>query len=85
MFGVTTPCVERARDVLQDAGYEVLVFHSTGTGGKAMESLVKEGLVDAVLDITTTEWADTVCGGVFDAGPDRMGAVRYTGSEAALD
>jgi uncharacterized protein (UPF0261 family) len=74
MFGNTTACVDRCRELLDAAGYEVLVFHATGTGGKMMESLIDEGLVDACLDITTTEWADTVCGGVFDAGEDRLSA-----------
>jgi uncharacterized protein (UPF0261 family) len=72
MFGNTTECVNACMDELSAKGYEVLVFHATGTGGKTMERLVKEGLVEAVLDITTTEWADTVCGGVFDAGPERL-------------
>jgi uncharacterized protein (UPF0261 family) len=72
MFGNTTDCVGACVDRLSAEGYEVLVFHATGTGGRTMESLVREGLVDAVLDITTTEWADTVCGGVFDAGPERL-------------
>jgi len=74
MFGNTTECVNLCREALSAKGYEVLVFHATGTGGRTMESLVREGLVDAVLDITTTEWADTVCGGVFDAGAERLGA-----------
>jgi uncharacterized protein (UPF0261 family) len=74
MFGNTTECVDACREALAARGYEVLVFHATGTGGRTMESLVREGLVDAVLDITTTEWADTVCGGVFSAGPDRLSA-----------
>jgi uncharacterized protein (UPF0261 family) len=74
MFGNTTECVDRCRQLLDAAGYEVLVFHATGTGGRTMESLIDEGLIDACLDITTTEWADTVCGGVFDAGPDRLSA-----------
>jgi uncharacterized protein (UPF0261 family) len=74
MFGNTTECVDRCRSLLDAAGYEVLVFHATGTGGRTMESLIEEGLVDACLDITTTEWADTVCGGVFDAGEDRLSA-----------
>ncbi|MHC4480728.1 MAG: Tm-1-like ATP-binding domain-containing protein [Planctomycetota bacterium] len=60
--------------MLAGEGYEVLVFHATGTGGRTMESLVAEGLVDGVLDITTTEWADTICGGVFDAGEERLDA-----------
>ena len=74
MFGNTTDCVTACAKALGAEGYEVLVFHATGTGGRTMESLVQEGLVDAVLDITTTEWADTVCGGMFDAGSDRLGA-----------
>jgi uncharacterized protein (UPF0261 family) len=74
MFGNTTECVDRCRELLDAAGYEVLVFHATGTGGRTMESLIDEGLVDACLDITTTEWADTICGGVFDAGDDRLSA-----------
>lgn len=79
MFGNTTECVDACREALSRKGYEVLVFHATGTGGKTMESLVREGLVDAVLDITTTEWADTVCGGVFDAGPERLSAAGEMG------
>jgi len=72
MFGNTTSCVDRCREILTGKGYEVLVFHATGIGGKTMESLVDEGLVNAVLDITTTEWADTICNGVFDAGKTRL-------------
>jgi uncharacterized protein (UPF0261 family) len=79
MFGNTTDCVNACMEELSGQGYEVLVFHATGTGGKTMESLIKEGLVDAVLDITTTEWADTVCGGVFDAGPERLDAAGQMG------
>ena len=74
MFGNTTECVEACMEKLAALGYEVLVFHATGTGGRTMEDLVREGLVDAVLDITTTEWADTICGGVFDAGATRLDA-----------
>jgi len=74
MFGNTTECVDACVAALAAKGYEVLVFHATGTGGRTMEGLVSEGLVDAVLDITTTEWADTVCGGVLDAGPERLSA-----------
>ncbi len=74
MFGNTTECVDACREALSAKGYEVLVFHATGTGGRTMESLIDEGLVDGCLDITTTEWADHVCGGVFDAGPDRLRA-----------
>ena len=72
MFGNTTQCVDACAAALTESGYEVLVFHATGAGGRTLESLVDEGLVDAVLDITTTEWADEVCGGVFSAGPDRL-------------
>ena len=74
MFGNTTDCVNACRGALERAGYEVLVFHATGAGGRSMEMLVDQGLVDAVLDVTTTEWADEVCGGVFSAGPDRLSA-----------
>lgn len=79
MFGNTTVCVNACMEQLAERGYEVLVFHATGAGGKTMESLVREGLVDAVLDITTTEWADTLCGGVFDAGPERLDAPGQQG------
>jgi uncharacterized protein (UPF0261 family) len=74
MFGVTTPCVEAARKHLEAAGYEVLVFHATGTGGRTMEGLIRDGLVAGVLDITTTELADELAGGVLSAGPDRLTA-----------
>jgi uncharacterized protein (UPF0261 family) len=79
MFGNTTECVDRCREALTENGYEVLVFHATGTGGKTMESLVDDGLVEAVIDITTTEWADEICGGVFSAGPDRLDAPGKAG------
>jgi uncharacterized protein (UPF0261 family) len=79
MFGNTTECVNACAEALEQEGYEVLVFHATGTGGRTMEDLVREGLVDAVLDITTTEWADTLCGGVFDAGPERLSAPGAAG------
>lgn len=71
MFGNTTTAVDHARGILETAGYEVLVFHATGTGGKTMESLIADGYIVGSLDMTTTELADTVCGGVFDAGPER--------------
>jgi uncharacterized protein (UPF0261 family) len=71
MFGNTTQCVEEARIILEQAGYEVLVFHSTGSGGRCMESLIESGLVVGVLDITATEWADELVGGVLSAGPHR--------------
>jgi len=79
MFGVTTPCVEKARDVLTQAGYEVLVFHATGSGGQAMESLIADGLIAGVLDITTTELADELVGGFLTAGPDRLTAAGRRG------
>jgi uncharacterized protein (UPF0261 family) len=79
MFGNTTPCVDRCREALTDKGYEVLVFHSTGTGGRTMEGLVDEGYVNAVLDITTTEWADELCGGVLAAGENRLDAPGKAG------
>jgi uncharacterized protein (UPF0261 family) len=72
MFGVTTPAVTAAREVLEERGYEVLVFHATGTGGTAMEALVDSGFITAVLDITTTELCDRLVGGVLAAGPDRL-------------
>ena len=79
MFGVTTPCVQRARAILEEAGYEVLVFHATGNGGQAMESLIAEGIIAGVLDITTTELADELVGGILTAGPDRLTAARGVG------
>ena len=79
MFGNTTECVDACEAALAQKGYEVLIFHATGTGGQTMESLVREALVDAVLDITTTEWADEVCGGVFSAGPERLEAAGAMG------
>ena len=79
MFGVTTPCVTRAMNILESAGYEVLVFHATGTGGRAMEDLVKGGFLAAVLDVTTTELADELVGGVLSAGPDRLEAAGKAG------
>lgn len=75
MFGNTTTCVNTAKEVLEEAGYEVLVFHATGAGGQAMESLIESGMVAGVLDVTTTEWADEVTGGVLSAGPTRMDAM----------
>jgi uncharacterized protein (UPF0261 family) len=79
MFGNTTPVVNRAVGTLQGAGYEVLVFHATGTGGQTMESLVDEGFFEGVMDITTTEWADELTGGVFSAGPHRLEAAARKG------
>jgi len=74
MFGVTTPAVTTARERLEADGYEVLVFHATGTGGRSMERLVADGYLAGVLDLTTTELADELAGGVFSAGPDRLEA-----------
>jgi uncharacterized protein (UPF0261 family) len=79
MFGVTTPCVTRAREALEERGYEVLVFHATGTGGKAMEALVDGGFLAGVLDATTTELCDDLVGGVLSAGPDRLEAAGRAG------
>ncbi|MFB3042126.1 MAG: Tm-1-like ATP-binding domain-containing protein, partial [Candidatus Poribacteria bacterium] len=79
MFGVTTPCVTKAREVLEEAGYEVLVFHATGAGGRAMEDLVKGGFIVGVLDATTTELADELVGGVLSAGPNRLEAAGNLG------
>lgn len=79
MFGVTTPCVTKARELLETAGYEVLVFHATGTGGRAMEDLVKSGFLAGVLDATTTELADELVGGILSAGPDRLEAAGQAG------
>jgi uncharacterized protein (UPF0261 family) len=79
MFGNTTPCVDRARANLTAKNYEVLVFHATGVGGATMESLINDRLVDGVLDVTTTEWADELCGGVFSAGPGRLDAAALAG------
>jgi uncharacterized protein (UPF0261 family) len=80
MFGVTTPCVQHAREILEERGYETIVFHATGTGGKAMENLVRQGIIDGVLDVTTTEWADELVGGVLSAGPERLDAAAETGT-----
>src|SRR5918996_534713 len=90
MFGVTTPCVTTAREHLEELGYEVLVFHATGTGGQSMEALMRSGFITASLDITTTELADDLVGGVLSAGPDRLEAACELGlpqvvSVGALD
>lgn len=84
MFGNTTAAVDRARVVLEGRGYEVLVFHATGTGGKTMEDLIADGFIAASLDMTTTELADQVCGGVLSAGPDRCMAASRAGIPAIL-
>ncbi|MFI0484027.1 Tm-1-like ATP-binding domain-containing protein [Actinomadura sp. 9N215] len=79
MFGVTTPAVDAARERLDELGYEVLVFHATGAGGRALEGLVESGLLTGVLDLTTTELADDLVGGVLSAGPDRLTAAGRHG------
>ena len=84
MFGNTTLAVDRARGVLEARGYEVLVFHATGTGGKTMEDLIADGYIAASLDITTTELADEVCGGLLSAGPERCMAASRAGIPAVL-
>jgi uncharacterized protein (UPF0261 family) len=90
MFGVTTPCVDAARAYLEEHGYEVVVFHATGTGGKSMEALIRGGFFAGVLDVTTTELADDLVGGVLSAGPERLEAAGEIGlpqvvSVGALD
>lgn len=90
MFGVTTPAVNFAKAYLEERGYEVLVFHATGTGGKTMENLVESGYFKGVLDLTTTEWCDELFGGVLAAGPNRLEAAGRNGipqvvSVGALD
>ncbi len=84
MFGNTTKAVDHARSLLENSGYEVLVFHATGSGGKTMESLIADGLITASLDMTTTELADEVCGGVLSSGPDRCWAASRAGIPAVL-
>ncbi len=83
-FGNTTDCVTHARGILEAAGYEVLVFHATGTGGRTMESLIESGVVAGVLDITTTEWADELVGGILGAGPTRLEAAARHGVPAIV-
>lgn len=90
MFGVTTPCVTAIRDHLEEAGYEVLIFHATGSGGRAMESLIDAGFIVGVADVTTTEWCDELVGGILSAGPDRLTSAGRLGipqvvSVGALD
>jgi len=79
MFGVTTTCATAVRDKLEKAGYEALVFHATGSGGKSMEALIRDGFITAVADITTTEWCDELVGGVLSAGPERLDAAAQMG------
>jgi uncharacterized protein (UPF0261 family) len=83
-FGNTTACIERARKILEAAGYEVIVFAATGTGGRTMESLIETGLVAGVFDLTTTEWADELVGGVLNAGPTRLEAAARGGVPAVV-
>ncbi|MEQ8219213.1 MAG: Tm-1-like ATP-binding domain-containing protein [Arenibacter sp.] len=79
MFGNTTKCVDKCTELLKSKGYEVMAFHATGVGGATMESLIREGVFDAVLDVTTTELADELCGGILSAGPDRLTAASEMG------
>jgi uncharacterized protein (UPF0261 family) len=83
-FGNTTACIEHARKILEAAGYEVIVFAATGTGGRTMESLIETGLVAGVLDVTTTEWADELVGGVLSAGSTRLEAAARRGVPAVV-
>ena len=90
MFGVTTPCMTKLQAKLEQAGYEVLIFHATGSGGRAMEGLITDGFIAGVADVTTTEWCDEFVGGVLAAGPDRLDAAGQIGcpqvvSVGALD
>ena len=84
MFGNTTECVQRAKTLVEAAGFEVLIFAATGTGGRTMESLIESGMAAGVLDITTTEWADELIGGVLGAGPARLDAAAKTGTPAVI-
>jgi uncharacterized protein (UPF0261 family) len=79
MFGNTTELVSQCQKILDAAGYETLVFHATGTGGKTMESLIGEGYFAGVLDVTTTEWADELVGGMLSAGPTRLDGAAQQG------
>ena len=83
-FGNTTRCVDHARQRLEKAGFEVVVFHATGVGGRTMESLIESGMVSGVLDITTTEWADELVGGILGAGPTRLEAAARSGVPAII-
>ena len=79
MFGVTTACVTRVRETLEEAGFETLVFHANGSGGRTMEALIASGLIAGVADITTTEWCDELVGGLFGAGAHRLEAAARGG------
>lgn len=90
MFGVTTPAVSAIRERLEAVGYDLVIFHATGSGGRAMEGLIDDGYFDGVVDVTTTEWCDEVVGGTLTAGPDRLAAAGRKGipqvvSVGALD
>ena len=90
MFGVTTPCVTAARELLEAEGHEVITFHATGAGGREMERLLRDGFFAGVLDVTTTELADELVGGALTAGPERLTAAGAAGlpqvvSVGALD
>src|SRR5262249_46659918 len=84
MFGVTTCCVTIARRILEQRGFEVLVFHATGAGGQAMEDLIADGYVSGVLDVTTTELADELRGVVMASGLDRVEAAAEKGIPQVL-
>src|SRR5262249_38948405 len=89
MFGLTTACVQAVTKQLEDR-YDCLVFHATGTGGQSMEKLAESGLLAGVIDVTTTEVADELVGGVLSAGPARLDAIvrariPYVGSVGRLD
>ena len=79
MFGVTTPCVDRVRARMEEDGYEMLVFHAVGSGGRSFEALISDGVFDGVVDATTTEWCDELVGGVLSAGPERLDAAARKG------
>ena len=84
MFGNTTPLVDRCRATLEREGYEVLVFHATGTGGRTMENLIDAGYIDGVLEVSPTEWADELVGGVLTAGPNRLDAAAARGAPQVI-
>lgn len=84
MFGNTTKCVEECTRLLQEEGYEVLAFHAVGVGGKTMEALIRQGMIDGVLDLTITELADDLCDGICSAGPDRLTAASEAGIPQVL-
>ncbi|MFC2038096.1 Tm-1-like ATP-binding domain-containing protein [Chloroflexota bacterium] len=79
MLGLTTPCVLHAKELLEGWGYELVAFHPNGAGGRSMERLIDEGLIQGVLDLSTQELAGHICHGLFDAGPDRMVAAGRRG------